>query len=151
MRDKPTSFDLNAFLPYRLLAVANRDSRNLAKRYGLEFDVSVVEWRILVHLSYSGEVSVRDIEARVDMERPKISRAVSRLVEAGYISKEVDGGDRRLLSLTLTAEGRKLVRKLLPIAIEYQAGIERKLGPRRLKQLNEALDILLGENEGSNK
>ncbi|MCB1388176.1 MAG: winged helix-turn-helix transcriptional regulator [Rhodobacteraceae bacterium] len=123
------AFDLNAFLPYRLNAAASRISRAFSERYREEFGISIPEWRVLAHLHQSGDVSVRDIEARVDMEKSKVSRAASRLEAAGYITKAVNDSDRRLLALRLTAEGEALVARLLPVAIGYQEEMLARLGP----------------------
>lgn len=120
-------FDLTRFLPYRLAVVAEKLSEGLARRYRSEFGISVPEWRVLVHLAHSGNVSVRDIEARVAMEKSKVSRAASRLEASGYIVKEVNENDRRLLQLSLTAKGQALMARLLPIAIAYQEEVIARL------------------------
>ena len=124
----PPDFDLNAFLPYRLNAAASRISRAFADRYREEFGISIPEWRVLAHLHHAGDVSVRDIEARVDMEKSKVSRAASRLETAGYITKAVNDQDRRLLALRLTPEGRALVARLLPVAMRFQDEMRARLG-----------------------
>lgn len=122
-------FDLNAFLPYRINAAASRISRAFADRYREEFGISIPEWRVLAHLHHAGDVSVRDIEARVDMEKSKVSRAASRLEQAGYITKAVNEVDRRLLALRLTPEGRDLVARLIPVAMQFQDDMLAQLGP----------------------
>lgn len=135
-------FDLNAFLPYRLNAAASRVSRAFAERYRAEFGLTIPEWRVLVHLHHSGDVSIRDIEARVDMEKSKVSRAATRLEEAGYITKQVNDADRRLLQLRLTPKGRDLVTRVLPVAMRFQAEMLARLGPAAAG-LDAALAILL--------
>ncbi|KPQ07423.1 MAG: transcriptional regulator [Rhodobacteraceae bacterium HLUCCA12] len=143
MSDHPLrEFDLHTFLPYRLVAAANRTSRAFAERYRSEFGISIAEWRVLAHLNHAGAVSVRDIEARVDMEKSKVSRAASRLQDAGYITKHVNGGDRRLLELRLTPSGQALVARLLPVAVAYQQEMLERLGDAA-PGLIKALDILL--------
>ncbi|MFN4099795.1 MAG: MarR family winged helix-turn-helix transcriptional regulator [Pararhodobacter sp.] len=132
-------FDLNAFLPYRLNAAASRMSRAFAERYREEFGITIPEWRVLVHLHHAGDVSVRDIEARVDMEKSKVSRAASRLEAAGHITKAVNDADRRLLVLRLTPEGRALVARVLPVAMRFQDEMRARLGP-----LAEGLEAGLG-------
>jgi len=129
MTDAP-AFDLNAFLPYRLNAAASRISRGFAERYRDEFGISIPEWRVLAHLHHAGDVSVRDIEARVDMEKSKVSRAASRLEAAGFITKAVNDSDRRLLVLRLTPEGRALVARLVPVAMRFQEEMLAILGPQ---------------------
>ena len=141
MTDAP-DFDLNTFLPYRLNAAANRISRAFADRYREEFGISIPEWRVLVHLHHAGDVSVRDIESRVDMEKSKVSRAASRLEAAGYVSKAVNDQDRRLLALRLTDSGHDLVARVLPVAMQYQDEMLERLGPLA-PGLTAALDVLL--------
>jgi len=141
------NFDLNAFLPYRLSAAANRTSRAFAERYREEFGITIPEWRVLAHLNHAGAVSVRDIEARVDMEKSKVSRAASRLEGAGYITKETHGTDRRLLALRLTPAGNALVARVLPVAIAFQHEMLERLG-EAAPGLVRALDILLENGAG---
>lgn len=138
----PPDFDLTRFLPYRFAVAAQRLSEGLARRYRTEFGISVPEWRVLVHLAHSGNVSVKDIEARVSMEKSKVSRAASRLEAAGYIAKDVNASDRRLVRLSLTADGRKLMARLVPLAVAYQQEVEARLADR-LAGLEAGLERLL--------
>lgn len=113
-------FDLDGYLPYRLAITATRLSKDLAKLYRSKFDISIVEWRVLVNVGYSKKVSVRDIERRVSMEKSKVSRAASRLEALGYLTRKTDDADKRLLKLELTPKGIKLVSEIVPIAKAYQ-------------------------------
>lgn len=113
-------FDLDAYVPYRLAIVATRLSKGLAKLYRSKFDISIVEWRVLVNVGYSEKVSVRDIERRVSMEKSKVSRAASRLETLGYLTRNTDDIDKRLLKLELTQKGIELVSEIVPIAKAYQ-------------------------------
>ncbi len=140
--DPLLDFDLAAFLPYRLAAAAARISRSFAERYREEFGISIPEWRVLAHLNHAGPVSVRDIEARADMEKSKVSRAVSRLEAAGYVSKAVNDDDKRLLVVQLTDAGRALLRRLLPVAMQFQAEMLSRLGPAA-EGLDAGLALLL--------
>lgn len=121
-------FILNEFLPYRLAVVASRMSRAYERRYSAHSGLSVPEWRVLAHLSQSGEVSIREIEVRVDMEKSKVSRAASRLETHGLVAKVVNETDRRLVSLSLTDEGRALMARLVPIALDFQKEMTEALG-----------------------
>lgn len=123
------SFELNGFLPYRLSVAAARVSRRFAARYAAEAGISIPEWRVIAHLAEAGEVSVRDIHARVDMDRPKVSRAAARLEEAGLVRKLEHPGDRRLVALSLTPAGEALMARLGAIAAAFQAELLAELGP----------------------
>lgn len=124
----PPSFDLSAFLPYQLATAAARVSRGFAERYRAEFGLSIPEWRVLAHLAQSGAVSVREIQARVDMDKSKVSRAAARLESAGLIVKRANATDRRLLDMTLTDAGRALMARIVPVADAFQAEVLAALG-----------------------
>lgn len=120
-------FELSRFLPYRMNVLSERLSQGLSNRYRKEFGISVTEWRVLAHLSQSDQVSVRDIQQRVNLEKSKVSRAASRLEDAGLIKKRIDKTDRRLLQLSLTSKGLELMEKIIPVALEYQTQLETML------------------------
>lgn len=121
-------FVLNDFLPYQLAVVASRVSREYAALYREKFGISIPEWRVVAHLSQAGSVSVREINARVDMDKSKVSRAAARLEAAGYITKRDNPTDRRLVELSLTEKGCAMVAELEPIARAYEARVMRELG-----------------------
>ena len=121
-------FDLDSFLPYQLSVAASRVSRAFAERYRRDFGLSIPEWRVLAHLAQAGAVSVREIHARVDLDKSRVSRAAARLEAAGHISKTPDPQDGRLVQLALTDKGRGLVDRIIPVAMQYQAELEARLG-----------------------
>ncbi|MFZ9199551.1 MAG: MarR family winged helix-turn-helix transcriptional regulator [Paracoccaceae bacterium] len=123
------SFDLSSFLPYQLAVASSRISREFSERYKREFGLSIPEWRVLAHLAQSDAVSVREIHERVDMDKSKVSRAAARLESSGLIEKRENPEDRRLLDMRLTAKGRDLIARIVPIADAYQAQMTALLGP----------------------
>lgn len=113
-------FVLDDFLPYQLAVVAERVSRQFARHYRDMFGLSRSEWRVVAHLSQQTAVSVREIATQAELDKSKVSRAVSRLEEMGYITKTASPADRRLVVLALTDSGRAMVDALTPIAESYQ-------------------------------
>lgn len=122
-------FDLSGFLPYQLTVLSERVSREFAGIYRQRFGISRAEWRVMAHLSQADAVSVRDIHRRVDLEKSKVSRAATRLESAGYVTKEVNTQDRRLVSLALTPSGRALMAEMTPLARAFEAEVMERLGP----------------------
>ena len=137
------SFDLDGFLPYRLSVAASRISRRFAALYGAEAGLSIPEWRVLAHLDRSGAVSVRDINARVHLDKSIVSRAASRLEAAGLLRKSGHDTDRRLVTLELTDQGRALMRRMGRIAGAFQADLLAELGPEA-DAFDRALTRLIG-------
>lgn len=116
-------FDLSAFLPYRLAVLSERISRRLAAEYDRISGIGVAEWRVLVHLLRCGKVSVRDIHDCVNLEKPRVSRAVTRLEGMGLVRKVPAAGDGRLVAISLTEDGHAALARILP-AVQ---GIEGRL------------------------
>ena len=122
------SFLLSQFLPYQLAVAAAHVSREFSTRYRREFGLSIPAWRVLAHIAAEDGVSVREIQARVDMDKTKVSRAAARLEQSGLIEKRAHSADRRLLDMRLTAQGAEVFARLAPIADAYQAELLTSLG-----------------------
>lgn len=125
----PDPFVLDGFLPYRVAVTAGRLSREFSRIYQERFGLSRAEWRVMAHLSQQAEVSVREIHARVDMDKSKVSRAATRLEEAGIITKRISDSDRRLVVLALTDKGASMMAELAEAAVDYHAKLIARLGP----------------------
>lgn len=122
------SFDLDAFLPYQLDVLAAQVSRDFAAHYTQAYGISVAEWRVVAHLSQEDHVSIREICARVNMEKSRVSRAASRLQRAGYVTKSANPRDKRLVTLSLSASGRQMIDDLAPVAARFESQAIARLG-----------------------
>lgn len=147
MRNEPVDFDLNAFLPYQLAVLAARVSREFSRLYSQEFGITIPEWRVIAHIAQAGTVSVREIHARVDMDKSRISRAAGRLEDAGLVRKSTATGDRRLVALSLTEDGWALYARIVPMAKAYETEVLSRLDPANAQQFRSTIRHLLGEDE----
>ena len=125
-------FHLSEFLPYRLAVLSERVSRRLSVEYGRTHGLAMPEWRVLVHLQRCGTVSVRDIHNCVNLEKPRVSRAVSRLEAEGLVAKATAKTDARLVAITLTDAGRAALADILPAARNIEAKLRAAAGPKDL-------------------
>ena len=137
-------FDLMRYTPYRLAVAAQKLSEALERQYKRRFGISIPEWRVIVHVTHWGGASVRDIEARVGMEKSKVSRAASKLEKKGFITKQTNEEDRRLIHLTLTPKGQRLMAELLPLAREFQENVAKQMGVH-MAGLEAGLDVIIEE------
>lgn len=143
-------FDLNRFLPYQLAVIAEQVSGELSRIYGDAFGLNVPEWRVLAHLAESGNISVREIHLRVNMDKSKVSRAASRLQDRGLISKRTNPSDRRLLELSLTAAGQALMARIIPEARRFERELESRIGAENVTNLRRAIAAYLEETDAGN-
>lgn len=114
---------LDRFLPYLVNTLGNRLSQELGDVYASRFGISIPEWRLIAHLSEHRNVSIREIFARVAMDKTKVSRAAARLELIGIVEKNVNPADRRLVELKLTDAGRALFEQIAPLALSYEAEV----------------------------
>lgn len=122
-------FELDSFIPYRLAVLAGKVSRDFSRHYSERFGISRAEWRVVAHLAASGPASVGDIHQRVDMDKSRVSRAATRLVGSGLLTKEEHPVDGRLVKLSLSPAGKEMMLELEKVAKAYQAELISRLGP----------------------
>ena len=96
----------------------------------------------MAHLSQQEKVSVREIHQRVDMGKSKVSRAAAQLESAGLVVKNTHPVDKRLVELSLTAKGKRLMAKIAPMAQKYEDSVLAQLSPIQREALQQALDLL---------
>mgnify|MGYP001572661675 FL=1 len=137
-----TTFDLNDFLPYRLSSLTNRVSRAFAALYSERFDLTIPEWRVMAVLGQEPGLSADQVCARTEMDKVTVSRAVARLLEKGHVAREVASVDRRRSVLALSARGRSVYRKIIPLARDYEAALTANLAAPERQALLALLDRL---------
>ncbi len=120
-KSKKDDFDLREFLPFLLNQAAEESSLEFQRVYKNRYGMLRTEWRVLFHLGNYGEMTAKEIGQTAKIHKTKISRAVRRLEQRRYLSRERDENDRRSEKLALTNGGRAVYRELRGIAQEYDA------------------------------
>lgn len=110
-----------------------------------ELGLNLAEYRALSMLAECRSASVKDIAAATQLDKAQITRAVANLTRRGLVLHAVDGRDRRLRIVKLTAAGRALAAKCLPFAIRRQKRMERLFTPAERRTLWKALALLSNE------
>ena len=85
---------------------------------------------------YKRPLRVNQLADAVVLSPTAMSRFVDRVEQAGYVRREPDRHDRRALQVTITDEGRALLKRMWPI---YSRGIEEHFG-RQSKTFRAALE-----------
>lgn len=94
---------------------------------GVFTDLSMREYDVLYTLAKSGTLPQRicDIQNRVLLSQPALSRLIDRLVSRGLISRTQDAKDRRASLISLTPAGAELQHK---VGAAHAKSIARILG-----------------------
>lgn len=135
--------NLRDFLPYRLAVLSEAVSRSIAELYTRRFELGRDEWRVLAALAGSGTMKMRDAALYTTLDKMQVSRAVAALEKRGLITREADPEDRRNRILSLTAAGRALLRKLMPMVQAREAFLLEALTADERAMLDAAADKLL--------
>jgi DNA-binding MarR family transcriptional regulator len=77
-----------------------------------------IEYTVLIsiaHLSRDGDVNVKTVADHLYLSGAFITAVAGKLMKLGLIHKKVDAGDRRRVTLTVSAQGRAALERLAPI------------------------------------
>ncbi|KPP82439.1 MAG: transcriptional regulator [Rhodobacteraceae bacterium HLUCCO07] len=135
-------FDLQNFLPYLLNQAAEESSLRFQQVYKDRYGMLRTEWRVLFHLGIYGKMTAKEIGERSKMHKTKISRAVAKLAERRFLTRQRDGADRRLEYLELTEAGRRAYRDLRQVAMEYDSALAARFSDADMATLRRMLRAL---------
>ena len=130
-----TKLDLGHFLPHRLVVLAQSMNRILAHRCECVCGLTTSEWRLLAILARHGALSANAVAHLADMDKVRVSRAVSRSVSAGLVRRAVDRTDRRRSVLTLTVDGWAMHDRIVPSLLELESEMLADLESREIDAL----------------
>jgi DNA-binding MarR family transcriptional regulator len=136
---------LERFLPYRLSVLSNTISRALAEAYAERYGLSINEWRVMAIVGRFPRSAAAEVADRAAMDKVAVSRAVSRLLEAGRLTRRTDPGDRRRSVLVLSPAGRRIYRQLTPVLLDYENSLLAALSAEERSQLDRILARLTAE------
>ncbi|MGH8035662.1 MAG: MarR family winged helix-turn-helix transcriptional regulator, partial [Lysobacterales bacterium] len=132
------------FLPYRLSILSNLVSQGLAQIYQQRYRLSVPEWRAMAVLGRYPGLTASQLGERTVMDKVTVSRAVNSLLKRKLLQRMTDSSDRRKRPLQVSdGAGQKLLRDLIPLAMEYQAALRACLSDREQIMFESLLHQLL--------
>jgi len=82
------------------------------RREAREAGVSPEQVSLLVAIKYSPGIGVRELAARERVSPPALSNRADRLEQDGLVARTPSDDDRRRVGLTLTDEGRRVLRRV---------------------------------------
>lgn len=141
--------ELERFVPYQLSIVSNTVSQAIADDYQERHKLGVTEWRVMAVLARFDGLSAREVAERTAMDKVAVSRALSRLVEAGRVRREIHENDKRRSVLGLTAEGWKIHDEVAPMARQRERELMARLTPEEQAWLTRILDKLMPQDDAA--
>jgi len=89
---------------------------------------------VLFMLEHTGSLNLKEIAAHMQTTSSAATQLINGLVESGYIARNEEKGDRRMIALTLTESGKKKMNEMKKAHVEHLAKILSPLTNAELKQ-----------------
>jgi DNA-binding MarR family transcriptional regulator len=110
---------LDDYVPYLL----NRAGARIAKSFAEEMralGTSLQAWRVLAALRDRDNQRVSELSAHTSIEISTLSRVLDGMQKQGLVARRRTAGDGRVVTLHVTAAGRRLTDRIIPIAERYE-------------------------------
>lgn len=114
---------LGRYFPYHLAITADIVSGELAATLRQSTGLSMTEWRVMAVIGSFAPLSTKTVAAYTTINKVRVSRAVSRLVQLGYVKREIDPLDNRLLRLDFSPKGSALFNAISEQAIAWERAL----------------------------
>jgi DNA-binding MarR family transcriptional regulator len=136
----PTVTELE--LAAQLRVVVTRLARRLRQLDVAADGITMSMVSALYVLEQQGPMPLGDLAVAEKVQPPTMTRLVARLEELGLVARGTRPGDRRVVMIALTDEGRRLVGESRERRTEALAELLRGLGPQERSALAAAVPVL---------
>ena len=99
---------------------------------------------IVLTLSQSGMMSMSELAARISTSNEQATRAVSQLVDRGFIERMQNKFNRRVVNIKLTDSGKDYVKQAQKAALQISASRFDMLSDIELQEFCATLEMLSG-------
>ena len=93
-------------------------------------------------LVYGGPRTLGELAAAEQVRPATMTRIAQSLVEDGYATRETDAADRRVVRLSATAKGRRVMQKGRERRVENLARLLGRLSPEEVARVHEAAELV---------
>lgn len=127
-------------------AVKNHLERSVLAKHGLSWTGFVVMWVVWIWDS----METREIAAEVGTSKATLTGVMKTLEKNGLIIRQQSKVDRRLVIVSLTGKGKKLMLNLFPEFNEQEVFLTSSLKSGELKPTSDSLRIITKTARGKN-
>jgi DNA-binding MarR family transcriptional regulator len=110
------------------------------------------EWRVIASLRPGVSMRSSDLAKHTQLDRPRTSKCISSLLAKGLIDRQIEPGDQRKATVSLTEKGRGIYEAFFPVVVQLNARLMQNLSheelavlDRAIKDIQKQADVLQGE------
>jgi DNA-binding MarR family transcriptional regulator len=114
--------DLKQRTTYRFSLILKRLVDCLAEMHQTKFGITINGWKVMSVVGRFAPLAAVEVGQFVSLEPDRVTRTVDVLVKQGIVARRQDKQDRRRISLSLTAKGRRIQEQIERVryALEYE-------------------------------
>ena len=101
--------------------------------------VTLSQCHALDILSKNGELTMNELSRQMGLAKSTMTRIVNTMVRKGWIERKKGEGDKRLVSVCLTSDGKKMTETLSQSSKEYVQRILKNLPQEKIPEVVESL------------
>lgn len=105
-------------------------------------NINLTRCHILTELGPSGELSLKDLVSRLNLDKGFLSRTIEAMQEEGLVQKKAHPTDRRVVNITLTETGLKQHQALQDTLNGHTRKVLRHIPEKSREIVLRALEIL---------
>jgi DNA-binding MarR family transcriptional regulator len=140
---KKNELILAKHLPYKIGRLRGTISKVYEDKCLAGAGVSLAGWRVLALVASGRNISATDVARLSGMRKMAVSRATTKLEQAGLIKRTVCKNDGRRYGLKVTRNGRRVYDSIVPAVTEFERRITQDLTRGDLKILTDSLRKIL--------
>jgi DNA-binding MarR family transcriptional regulator len=107
----------------------------VARSHGL----SVSEWRVLATLAGNEPISIGRLAQVAVLKQPTVTRMLDRMEAKDQVERLAHDGDRRVTLVRITANGSRMVARLIALARDHEAKVLEPFGLAHAEDLKATL------------
>jgi DNA-binding MarR family transcriptional regulator len=114
--------DLKQRTTYRFSLILKRLVDCLAEMHQTKFGITINGWKVMSVVGRFAPLAAVEVGQFVSLEPDRVTRTVDALVKQGFVARRQDKLDRRRISLSLTARGKRIQEQIEHVryALEYE-------------------------------
>jgi len=146
--NSPEEFNIDTTLGYAVNRTSVILRQELQRRFrAVNQKLTAEEWAMMGQLWKEDGLSRQQLADRTIKDQTTVTRLLDSLVRKGFVRREQDMADRRVVLVLLTESGRQLESRLVPAALELMSdaslGVSEKDLAITLKTLRRVQENLL--------
>ncbi len=119
------------------LSISSKNSFNkMIKRYGVSAD----QWAVISNVVRDAGLTQKQLSQMINKDQGNLTRMIDKLVNRGYILRDIDENDRRSVKLLPTHSSKQLVEKISPIEQEHYENLLKSFNQEDKERLLELLN-----------